>query len=245
MSDQLIPDSAVKAIQDSMKTEFIEVENEVYATRQVFLPPEAPQIETLQINTLTGIVDYIKSNLDGDPENGMAVQVVSYDCVKVIGGHFGRFKQRDEYVVARSEAVIGKTFTFGHFYDPESFNIALQSLFVETDEREQILRVVGNIKEETVKQAVDDGTSQTVVARAGVARVEEVEVPNPVTLQPYRTFREIEQPASVFILRMRQNGSGLPSCALFEADGGKWKLMAIERIKGFLSEQLESISIIA
>lgn len=245
MNDQLIPDSAVKAIQDSVKTEFIEVEGEVYATRQAYLPPELPEVESLQINTLTGIVDYIKSNIDGDMENGLAVQIVSHDTVKVLSGQFGRFKQRDIYVVARSEAILGTTFRFGTFYDPETFNIAMQSLFVETDERESVLRVVGNIKEETVKQAQDDGVSQTVVARAGVARVEEVEVPNPVTLQPYRTFREIEQPASVFILRMRQNGSGLPSCALFEADGGGWKLVAIQRIKGFLSEALESISIIA
>jgi hypothetical protein len=51
-----------------------------------------------------------------------------------------------------------------------------------------MLKVVGNIQEDNVKSVSDDGTSQAVVARIGVASVGNVEVPNPVTLAPYRTF---------------------------------------------------------
>jgi len=74
------------------------------------------------------------------------------------------------------------------------------------------------------------GVSQSVTARAGLARVAEVPVTNPVTLRPYRTFAEVEQPASPFILRLKRKDGEMPQCALFEADGGKWKIEAIQNI---------------
>src|SRR5690606_26037278 len=111
----------------------------------------------------------------------------------------------------------------------------LQSAFVKNDDRDVILKVVGNVKEEDVKTYGDDGVSQSVTAKVGVATVGQVEVPNPVSLKPYRTFAEVEQPESEFIFRMK-NG---PRCSLFEADGGAWKLQAISNIKSYLSAALE------
>jgi hypothetical protein len=91
---------------------------------------------------------------------------------------------------------------------------------VKNEDRDIMLKVVGNIKEETVNTIGDDGVSQAVVAKMGVATVANVKVPNPVVLKPYRTFVEVDQPESEFIFRM-QSG---PRCALFEATAanGNW-----------------------
>lgn len=97
-----------------------------------------------------------------------------------------------------------------------------------------MLKLVGNVKEEAVNTIGDDGVSQSVVAKMGVATVGNVKVPNPVLLKPYRTFVEVEQPESNFIFRMRKG----PECALFEADGGAWKLEAIDNIKEYLTAEL-------
>lgn len=43
------------------------------------------------------------------------------------------------------------------------------------------------------------------------------------------------QPESRFIFRMREGGK----CAIFEADGGAWKLEAKKNIYNYLAEQLE------
>ncbi|MEB9776454.1 hypothetical protein P4K25_31445, partial [Bacillus cereus] len=59
-------------------------------------------------------------------------------------------------------------------------------------------------------------------------------VPNPVQLSPYRTFVEVEQPESKFVFRMREGAR----CGLFEADGGAWKLEAMNNIKEYLKEAL-------
>lgn len=244
MSDKLLPDAAVKAIQDSVKNEMVTVDGVEYSTRTLYdLRKAEPFAATLHINTLQGIVDYLTGL---DEAEAPVIHIVDEAAVNVITPAKGYFKQRDTLVAARCDPILGKSFSFGSFVDTESFNVALQSLFVMSDELESVLRVVGNIKEEAVKTVVDDGTTQTVTARAGIAKIEEVNVPNPVTLQPYRTFREIEQPASQFILRMRSGVNGQkPTCALFEADGGKWKLTAIERIKEWLSGALADATIIA
>ena len=124
---------------------------------------------------------------------------------------------------------------FDRFVDTENFNIMLQSCFVDTEDKAAILAVVGNISESTVQTIGDDGVSQSVVARKGIATKENVIVPNPVVLQPYRTFVEVAQPPSNFIFRMKDG----PRAAIFEADGGAWKLAAVRNIKKYLEEKLK------
>lgn len=113
----------------------------------------------------------------------------------------------------------------------------LQSAFVENEDRAKLLKVSGNIKEENVKSVGDDGISQSAAIKVGVSSVAEVKIPNPVILAPFRTFPEIEQPESKFIFRM-QSG---PQAALYEADGGAWRNVAMESIKEYLKARLEGL----
>ena len=65
-----------------------------------------------------------------------------------------------------------------------------------------------------------------------------------MTLTPYRIFNEVEQPSSQFIFRI----NSMANLALFEADGGKWKLDAINNIAAYLKTELagkENITILA
>jgi hypothetical protein len=129
--------------------------------------------------------------------------------------------------------------------DLEAFIIQLQAKFVQDANSEAILKLVSNIKDENVTTNQDDGFSQMVTVRQGPAMVSEVKVPNPVTLRPFRTFQEVEQPESPFIFRLR-GGQGDPTAALFEADGGQWKLVAIQTVADYLIEALgDKVSVVA
>jgi hypothetical protein len=67
-----------------------------------------------------------------------------------------------------------------------------------------------------------------------------------VKLAPYRTFREIAQPASLFVLRLQTSRHGdKPECALFEADGGQWKLEAIQALATYLRTALPGLAVLA
>jgi len=234
----------IEKILELAEVETIDVAGRKYTSKPLHevLDPEPALVA---VNTLTGFVDYILSGKDDHSINDIMIQVVDHSKVKLISKIQGDFKQRSTYVVAGAD-LYKNPFEFGRYYDAESFNIALQSLFDETEDRAQILEVVGNLRAEDVKTVKDDGVTQQVTAKVGVVRSEEVDVPNPVELKPFRTFREIEQPASKFVFRLKsgQNGS-LPTCALFEADGQFWKLEAIASIKSYLKNAIELIPIIA
>ena len=85
--------------------------------------------------------------------------------------------------------------------------------------------------------SVDNGISQEVSVRTGAVLKEQQTVQPIVRLQPYRTFLEVEQPASDFLLRLDKEGRP----ALYEADGGAWKLEAKRSIAAYLGEQLADL----
>lgn len=199
------------------------------------MPPKA---DTLEINTLTGIVDY-----DVDFHTQM-VHVVSNRRVDVTSLNYSdAWLTRSTYLTANHDS---PSHPFGHFLDVEAFIINMQALFVQDEQTAAILKIVGNIKDEAVSSFSDDGITQAVTAKAGISLVEQVRVPNPVVLRPYRTFIEVEQPASSFVFRMKSGKGEPPKCALFEADGMMWKLEAIQNIKAWLVGNLPyGIKIIA
>ena len=118
-------------------------------------------------------------------------------------------------------------------------------MFLATEPQRQLLSIVGNLKDSNTTKFKDDGVTQEVTVKAGIARVEEVDLPNPVLLQPYRTFLEIDQPESAFVFRLKTGPAGAPECALFEADGGAWRLAAIGRIRDWIKEMVPEVAIIA
>lgn len=191
---------------------------------------QVPMANAIKTTTLTSIVDYIKENVDSSSDENIIIHVESYNEVS-IKKELNLDRKRE--CLMRAEALTPQI-TTNRFTDTESFNIMLQSSFVDNEDRNKLLKVSGNIQDKTVKQVSDDGTSQAVTIKAGVANVADVRVPNPVLLAPFRTFPEVKQPESKFIFRMKDG----PSCALYEADGGAWRNVAMENIKTYLKANL-------
>lgn len=81
--------------------------------------------------------------------------------------------------------------------------------------------------------------SQKATIKTGVASLSEAEVPSPCRLKPFRTFLEVDQPLSSFIFRLDEDNSGGITCALYEADGGAWKINAKESVRAYLEQQLK------
>lgn len=211
--------------------------------------PKAPAPEPMKVHTLTGLVDYVKANRDVLPLTECMVHVLAHSTVEILAkleDEQAEFRRKC-FLLATTGLVGGEPFRFGQYQDAESFFIGLQSCFVATPQREEILMLLASIKENAVRDTVDTGVSQSVTTAGGVVLVGQTKVPNPVTLQPFRTFREIDQPASLFILRLKKDPNGeKPLCALFEADGSAWKLAAIQGIRNYLAAKIGTeIAIIA
>lgn len=190
-----------------------------------------PVASKLTVSTLTGLVDYIKTNVD-HLEGKLLIQVKSPEEVALYSP-LNTDREREKYVSA--EAILPNNVVYDRFLDTERFNIMLQSAFVDDEDKSKLLKYTALITDDTVKNFGDDGISQKVTVKTGVASVSDAVVPNPVTLAPFRTFPEVEQPESKFIFRMKEG----PSAALFEADGGAWRNKAILNIKAYLEKELE------
>jgi hypothetical protein len=195
--------------------------------------------DVILMNTLSGLVDYIKSTSDcKDSGKPYIVRVVSPTEVQLISS-LDYDRKRETLVCV--EAVIPE-FNFGYFIENEKFIINVQSKFISNDspenDRAVILAFAGNVKAGTVAEYGDTGVGQKAAIKRGVTSLQEVEVPSPCKLIPYRTFTEVEQPMSSFIFRVKDDDKYGVQCALFEADGGAWRNEAKANIKNYLASEL-------
>ena len=121
------------------------------------------------------------------------------------------------------------------FRNQEVAIIQLRSKFMENEGTAYLLDLLSRISKENGVTTNDNGVSQEVVARAGVSLKTSVAIKPRVVLKPYRTFQEVDQPASEFLFRLDEKGD----VGLFEADGGMWKLKAKENIQAHLASGLQ------
>lgn len=214
-----------------------------YATSAlVDLPSPSAQPRTLDLHTLQGLVDLANSDVGGTDyaeKDGQLIVIESPVRVSLCSSLYGEFEQRDTY--AASTPFLPTQGKLGNYMPVEEFIVRLQAGFVASPTTRDILQVLGNMQGSSIGTVQDDGVSQTVATRRGVTKLETVALANPVELRPYRTFQEIEQPASRYVLRLRGNGEELPQVALFEAEDNQWQLEAINSIKAFLSSRLSCV----
>lgn len=195
-----------------------------------------PKADAIEMHTLTSLVDYIKSEVDEMPPR-MIVEVKSPTEVELYS-QLDPNRDRESLVVA-SARVPG--FEFDRFVEHEKFCINLQSKFIPSDDRELILKFAGTVEAGSVSEYGDDGVTQKATIKTGLASKGDAIVPNPVCLRPYRTFLEVEQPESAFVFHMKQDNYGSVMCAVFEADGGAWKMDATQAIKEYLQRELDGM----
>ena len=197
---------------------------------QVFQP------DALQVHSLTGFVGYIEANRDELKLESLIAHVRSPCCVELIGPTEPIRKLRTTHLVAKAEP---KDVCVG-WQLPDEFTIMVTTGCVPSngDDLDVLVRLVGNVRREQSVELKDDGMSQSVEQRAGVAIVERADVPNPLILAPYRSFLEVDQVTSPFLIRFREGDEYSEMkgvvCKLFECDGGKWENEARERVADYL-----------
>lgn len=214
----------------ALKGKLITLENGRVMSAYPLNPVKEPEVACLHCHTLTAIKDYIGS-IDGNPN--MMVHVEDWNAVRLTGQVFGRERQRECFIESKAYDIKHQ---FNISIPLKQFIVYIQSSFVQDEVTSTILRVLGSVVQGREAEYTDDGLTQRVTARAGVTRREVVDLPNPVTLRPFRTFMDIEQPASLFVLRLNAGRDGeQPTVSLTEADGGAWKNQVIASIKEFFA----------
>lgn len=210
--------------------------------RNDYLEKKRNSRDGLVVHTLNGVIDFLRNVVD-DFKEPLLVHIHGPEHVNVCTGYNSENKRE----ILLSSEYSPTSFRFDHYFDQEDFIIALRAQFEQAGHRNDLIKLISNLVKEESVQTTDDGMSQSVIAKSGIARLHEVTIENPMSLAPFRTFPEVNQPQSPFIFRLDKN----KRCALFEADNGAWKLQAIDNILAYFNEHLseeigkKTISVIA
>ena len=205
-----------------------------------YVEKDEPAPSVLEAYTLDGLIEWIKADVNGffkDPEVKCIVRVASPTAVEVLTpccGPENKMKQ-----LAKCFYIAPKII-FDSYMDSEEFGIMIQTNFVEDDNQKVVLQLARNLIEDNSEQTADDGISQRVTIKQGIQAVDSVVFKNPAYLRPLRTFTEIDQPVSPFVIRFKEG----KKAAIFEADGGKWKNVAVRTIGDYLRWQLSEQNVV-
>lgn len=186
----------------------------------------------LHTNSLSSVADYIKSNADFDALASDGRKIIHVEDEKTVWLYteMNSFKKRSALLLASAWV---SSFPFGQWLSLENFIISVQANFVTDEHRDELLSFVATVKQDTGVEQQDDGVTQKVTTRSGVSLSRTSKVPNPITLRPFRTFSEVEQPESTFVFRIKAEEGGGVKAALFAADGEAWRHDAILKIRDY------------
>jgi hypothetical protein len=214
----------------------------------------APPLPTfLELSTLQGLVDLLANDFENIDLKEVLLHIDSPTSVCLIA------KLSDDYgrrrLVARAGYPQLESFKFGVWHKPESFIIAAQQHFQRVKieagdgtflhDLDYVLGIASKITSEHTSENSDDGFTQRVAVKQGVALKAETILKPMVNLAPYRTFAEIDQVISQFVFRAKYGDDGGALLALFEGDGGRWKISAVAAIKAWLEAEETTVKVIS
>jgi len=223
---------------------FYEGENGIkYSDREFKKVENFPRFPSIRLSTLQSLSDYLHEN--PDQLTGDFILHVEGPERIVLQGTADKQKNRDS--ILEVVPSVPKICVDG-YVDREQFIINLQSCFLPytTEEgycdRDDVIALCSSIKVGTVQEYQDNGCYQKVTIKDGIVSEKEAMVPSIVSLQPFSTFPEVEQPVRKFLFRLKddkyaESGS---KCTLFEADGGAWKNKATQSIAEWLEASLDT-----
>lgn len=196
--------------------------------------PTTPSMKSFSLDNL---INFIKTDPLGDDEK-LVVNIVSHQDVQVESEGLNPNKARDLAAEASMKNIYGQDFPFGRQMKQEEFIINVMTKFVQDAETVKLLKLVSSISQREAKVSDDDGYSQTATVKSGVALVSELKVQNLWKLKTYKTFPEVEQPIIPYVLRLH-GGVGDPQFALYDCDGGSWKIEAVKNVRNYLAAKLK------
>lgn len=213
----------------------IEIDGQKFAPRGYGIVRNVDRENAIELTTLKSLVSFVMENPQGLDLDGAMVVIQDDFTVKLLSKPCAVDRKRTTFAVAENPV---NSFQFGRHYDSEAFSIALKTLFVDDDQARDLWETSSTIQIEEGVTFVDNGTSQRIIVQKGTsaASKDSKTIPTITLLKPYRIFPECEQVESPFLVRLKGDKDTGASVALYETDGGIWKVTAYEIIATKLKE---------
>lgn len=186
--------------------------------------------KSIEFGSLDAIVKMIRTELPEYRNMPLFIHVENHKTIYV----FTRTDEREEREFPYIAKCKDTDFREGWREQQEAI-IELRSRFIPNEDSDYLINLISRINNDQGVKSEDNGVSQTVTTKQGVSLMQTEAVKPRLSLIPFRSFREVPQPESEFILRLDDKGR----IGLFEADGGIWKIEAKINIQHFFEEELK------
>lgn len=220
--------SVIEHIQRTAQPFISIVENATFAvTRDGEIKEIRPAIDhpdTLQLNSLDALVKLVKTEALNAADCTLYITIPDCTTVQCFDQpNADERYHRQTFYVAKATDVPG----WGEKVQLpfEEAQIALRTRFQETNDAIYAMKLLSDITMGGKVTYNDNGVATSVVTRKGIDLQANEAIRPIVRLKPYRTFQEVDQPESQFLIRVNERG-----ISFTEADGGMWKLKARETI---------------
>ena len=223
----------VNKLEEMAAPTFREVDGDVFANQEMVLVKHKKAMPScIELTGLDSICKMVRNEANhvGLP---IYIQVKDYRTVSV----FTALDDDEDRQYLYKCIADTPTVTAGRFMAYENAVIELRSLYIPNEGTKYLLQLLSSISNESKVTSSDNGVTQQVEARSGIALNSMVKVEPRVILQPFRTFLEVSQPASEFLLRINERGE----IGFFPADGGVWKLEATRNVAGYFENALKDL----
>ena len=203
------------------------------------MPTVDPQPKCYNFSSLDGLVKMIRKEHKDITEacttpDVLYVNVTSPTTVDVTTAVDGYNRRAFLY---HSSYEFPRKWTGASWLEHEEAMIVLRSQFIQNEGTEYLLDFLARVSDENSVSSDDNGMTQTVQVKKGIALNAREPVKPIVTLKPYRTFLEVEQPESAFLIRVRDG----MQVGIIEADGGMWKIAARRSVVAYLEKELKEL----
>lgn len=201
-----------------------------------------PLNDAFSCSTLDGIIEYISKDIDerGDKDISHTTTgryIITIESPTTVTLRTGLTAKGDRGVLVCANAVV-PDIRYGVYCESDEFIIKLMSEYEQTDDLKAMIQLASHIVKDSSVDVSDDGMSQRVTLKKGVASVKRAEIQNPFNLTPFRTFTEISQPESKFLFRIKDDGR----CVLFKSGDTAWRNEAMSSIKAYLENAIEKLN---
>lgn len=228
---------AIEKVQELCAMAHFEVEGATFNTDSrgniSQIRPELDLIKNIHLSSLDALVAFVKT--EAVPAHGnVYITIPDHKTAKCFTHPYENLRNNRQYLyTADATDVPGWSDKVALPF--EEALIALRTRFQATPDTEYALKLLSDITTGSKVTYNDNGIATSVVTKRGIDLQSNASIRPIISLRPYRTFQEVEQPASQFLIRINER-----NITFIEADGGMWKLAARNTVKQYLEEALAS-----
>jgi len=218
---------AVKIHQTSGGDEYV-----IHNGNALMIRPPIDHASTLKLNSLDALVQLIRTEAIGFFNSHIFIEASSPTHVKCFLSPLPELRD-ERLVIYEVDATDIPGWNGNDGIGFEEALIAIRTRFQQTTDTDYMLKLLSEISNGAKVTFSDNGIATTVVTKKGIDLQNNEAIRPIISLAPYRTFQEIEQPTSQFHIRISERG-----IRFIEADGGMWKLTARKTIAEYLKSNL-------